>query len=99
MDTKSGFRLGFSTETCLLYLTDFIKDNVSKGLYVGTLLLDIQKAFDSVNHKILCENINAIGVDPGWFMSYLSGRLQTVTLNGVQSNPMDVTCGVPQENI
>ena len=52
---QSGFRPGFSTESCLMYLTDFIKDNISKGLYVGTLLLDVQKAFDSVNHEILCE--------------------------------------------
>ena len=96
---QSGFRPGFSTETCLIYLTDFIKENVSKGLYVGTLLLDVQKAFDSVNHDILCEKIKAIGIDPSWFKSYLSERLQTVTLNGVQSTPMEITCGVPQGSL
>ena len=46
-DYQSGFRPGYSTETCLIYLTDFIKENIAKGYYVGALLLDVQKAFES----------------------------------------------------
>ena len=53
--TQSGFRPGHSTETCLLHLTDYIKQQTAKGLYTGMLLLDVQKAFDSVNHSILCK--------------------------------------------
>ena len=58
-DYQSGFRPGFSTKSCLLYLTDFIKDNVAKGNYVGSLLLHVQKAFDILNHDILCEKKHA----------------------------------------
>ena len=50
---QSGFRPNNSTDTCLMYLTDLIKSEISKGNYVGMLLLDVQKAFDCVNHEIL----------------------------------------------
>ena len=43
---QSGFRSRFSTETCLTYLTDFIRYQTSEGLYTGAILLDLQKAFD-----------------------------------------------------
>ena len=61
---QSGFRPGFSTETCLIYLTDYIKTEISKGNYVGMLLLDVQKAFDSVNHEILCSKRECMGINP-----------------------------------
>ena len=95
-DYQSGFRPGFSTDTCLIHLTDFIKDKLSHGFYVGAVLLDVQKAFDSVNHTILCNKIAAIGIDPSWFISYLSHRKQTVMINETISEEMSITCGVPQ---
>ena len=52
---QSGFRRSFATESCLVYLHDYIRDEISKGKLVGMALLDVQKAFDSVNHKMLCE--------------------------------------------
>ena len=63
--------------------TDFIKHETSKGLYTGMIMLDLQKAFDTVDHLILCEKLRAIGVGSvNWFMSYLSGRNQFVQVNG-----------------
>ena len=59
---QSGFRSKFSTDTCLSYLTDFIKHETSKGLYIGMIMLDLQKAFDTVDHLILCEKLRAIGL-------------------------------------
>ena len=59
---QSGFRSKFSTDTCLSYLTDFIKHETSKGLYTGMIMLDLQKAFDTVDHLILCEKLRAIGL-------------------------------------
>ena len=50
---QSGFRNGYSTETCLINLSDFVRNEVSQGRFVGMVLLDLQKAFDTVNHEIL----------------------------------------------
>ena len=96
---QSGFRPRHSTETCLLHLTDYIKQQTAKGLYTGMLLLDVQKAFDSVNHSILCKKLYAMGIDPSWFTSYLSSRKQTVTINGISSEFLDLSCGVPQGSL
>ena len=87
---QSGFRPQTSTDTCLIYLTDWIKNEISKGKYVGMLLLDVQKAFDCVNHEILLKKLKAIGIDPTWFSSYLSNRKQCVMINGVVSGARDI---------
>lgn len=96
---QSGFRAGFSTDTCLIFLTDFIRTQLADGNYVGMLLLDVQKAFDSVNHKILCDKLEAMGIDSSWFKSYLSNRQQLVCIDGVTSDLQQLTCGVPQGSL
>ena len=97
---QSGFRKGHSTDTCLINLFDYIHCSLSEGDCVGMVLLDLQKAFDTVNHKILCEKLKLMGVGCiDWFLSYLSERKQFVTLNNTNSNFGLVTCGVPQGSI
>ena len=97
---QSGFRKQFSTDTCLINLMDYINKSISEGDYVGMVLLDLQKAFDTVNHTILCEKLKIMGVGcVEWFISYLSNRKQIVIVNNVKSSPGLVTCGVPQGSI
>ena len=54
-DCQSGFRSRYSTDTCSAYLTDYIKTQTSEGLNTGMVMLDLQKAFDAVDHYILCK--------------------------------------------
>ena len=53
-------------------------DEISKWKLVGMALLDVQKAFDSVNHEMLCEKIRLAGIEPDWVISYLEARKQMV---------------------
>ncbi len=99
---QSGFRGSYSTDTCLTYLTDHIRSQVAGGNYTGMVLLDLQKAFDTVDHEILCNKLQAMGIHEDsvkWFKSYLSQRQQIVSANQVDSMPMEITCGVPQGSI
>jgi hypothetical protein len=72
---------------------------ISKGNFVGLMMLDVQKAFDSVNHSMLCEKIRLAGIDNTWFKSYLSNRTQSVYVNDYLSVGKEINCGVPQGSI
>ena len=101
-DLQSGFRQAHSTESCLLYLTDLIKREVDNGKYCGMVMLDLQKAFDTVNHQILLYKLKAMGFKRealALIQSYLSDRSQMVETGGVLSEPKNITCGVPQGSI
>ena len=56
---------------------------------VGLVFIDLKKAFDTVDHDILCEKLEVYGVQQqelSWFRSYLSNREQFCRVNGVDSN-------------
>ena len=97
---QSGFRGGFSTNSSLVGLSDYIKQEMGYGKFVGMVLIDLQKAFDTVDHGILIEKLRAIGVGSvSWFSSYLSERRQCVDVAGTKSDFLPVSCGVPQGSI
>ena len=60
-ELQSGFRSSFSTDSCLIHLSDFIRKQQDKGYYTGMVILDLQKAFDTLNHKILLLKITGDG--------------------------------------
>ena len=66
------------------------------------MLIDLQKAFDTIDHSILLdkmEHFGIRGVARDWFCSYLSHREQSVPFNGSTSPHAIVRCGVPQGSI
>ena len=61
--------------------------------------LELQKAFDTVDHQILLTELNHYGirgVSNDWFNSYLSNRSQYVYINGYECGLAALNCGVPQ---
>ena len=70
----SGFRKCFSTDSCLFYLNNEIAAGFESGFYTGMILIDLQKAFNTVNHDILLKKIEFIGFSEEttkWFKSIL----------------------------
>ena len=99
---QSGFRKNYSTNLCLSYLSDKILKGFDSGLFTGMVLIDLQKAFDTINHDILLNKMYCFGFSEevvSWFRSYLSQRQFKVNINEVFSDPALVTCGVPQGSI
>ena len=99
---QSGFRRDFSTDTCLIHLSDYIRFQMDKGNFVGMVLLDLQKAFDTVDHDILLMKLELLGLSSDairWFRSYVSGRQQLVDVSGTFSSQANISCGVPQGSV
>ena len=98
---QSGFRLGHSTQSLLLRLTDSWYKSLDKGDYVGVVFLDISKAFDTVNHQLLLHKLQTqFHLSPSLLLeSYLHQRNQVVLANGSQSASGDIPSGVPQGSI
>ena len=97
-----GFREKHSTSHALLSLTESIKQSIDSGKVGCGIFLDLQKAFDTVNHKIVLDKLEHYGIRGNalkWFQSYLSGRTQYVTVNGHVSDPLPISSGVPQGSV
>ena len=97
-----GFRKNHSTTYLMYDLFDNIFDNKAKSCTPSIVFLDIRKAFDTVDHKILIEKLKFYGVDGIvilWIQSYLENRYQSTKFGGIESLFELILCGVPQGSI
>ena len=98
-DKQFGFRSKHSTTHALISLTESIKNDLDNKEIVSGIFIDLEKAFDTVNHSILCNKLNYYGFRGKFndlIKSYLTNRKQFVSINGYDSTKQDITCGVPQ---
>ena len=99
---QSGFCSLYSTLTALIEATNDWSINIDRGNLNGVVFIDLKKAFDTIDHEIILRKLTCYGFDIHtlkWFESYLSNRYQKCNVNGHLSNPLPVTCGVPQGSI
>ena len=70
---------------------------------MAVAFVDFRKAFDSVSHQVLLENLPTnfgICVQAlGWVASYLNGRKRYTVVNGYNSDTMPLSVGIPQESV
>ena len=97
-----GFQENHSIDHALVSLTESVKNTLDNKRLGCGIFIDLQRAFDTVNHKILLSKLEHYGICGcalEWFRSYLSDRKQYVSVNGKSSSLLTVSCGVPQGSV
>jgi hypothetical protein len=105
--SQFGFIRRRSTQDAILHFISSIYDDLEKGRVPVGVCYDLSKAFDSINHNLLLDKLQAYGITGrlhDWFRSYLTDRPTTFTQR--LPNGQDITCepimnniGVPQGSI
>ena len=97
-----GFRKGGSPELLLLSLTERWRLALDESKVIAVVFIDFQKAFDCVNHTVLMDKLHSIGISGSfydWLLNYLENRKQFVTVNGSNSELLEIDTGVPQGSL
>ena len=95
-----GFQERHSTEHAIVQLVDQIRNSFESKQYTLGVFVDLSKAFDTVNHKILIsklENYGIRGKNLLWFISYLTNRTQFIKYNNL--NTSKIVYSVPQRPV
>ena len=97
-----GFRKRHSTQHALMQLLRSWQKSLDEGKVVGTILMDLSKAYDCLPHDLLISKLSAYGVDFNSLClihSYLSNRFHRVRLGGIFSDWLCAKLGVPQGSV
>jgi len=100
--SQYGFRKAHSTQHAILDIVSTIQENMDGRLFSCGVFIDLKKAFDTVDHKILLHKLDHYGfrgVINKWFSSYLDGRTQTTQIGFYISKRQNTTCGVPHGSV
>ena len=98
-ETQYGFRKSKSTETALIDFTDYVHNGLTNKQNVGSIFMDLSKAFDVMDHSILktkLEHYGFRGKFLDYLMSFMKDREYFVYVNGFKSSTEIVNIGVPQ---
>ena len=101
-ENQHGFRSGRSCLSQLLLHYQDVLENLAEGQDVDVVYLDFSKAFDKVDHTILCGKLRRLGVGGDllrWLKEFLTNRVQFVAVDGALSENSRVISGVPQGSV
>lgn len=100
---QSAYRKNHSTETALIKVVNDILVSVDNNSDVLLILLDLSAAFDTIDHSFLLARLSSYFGFSGnvlhWYQSYLTGRHQSVMIDGTISSERRVVYGVPQGSV
>ena len=97
-----GYRKGFSTQYALIELIEKLKKSLDSRGYSGVVLMDLSKAFDTLNHALMIAKLHAYGFDRSslnLIHSYLTQRWHRTKINTSFSTWKHLLTGVPQGSI
>ena len=97
-----GYRKGYSPQHALIGMLEKRRMSIDKGGYGGGVLMDLSKAFDTLNHDLLIAKLYAYGYGKDalkLIKSYLSNRWQRVKINESYSSWTALLVGVPQGSV
>ena len=97
-----GYRKEYSTQTALISMLEKWKLSIDNKGFSGGVLMDLSKAFDTINHQLLLAKLHAYGFSKqalAIICSYLSNRKQRIKINNVFSSWKDLILGVPQGSV
>ncbi len=100
--SQYGFREGHSTEFAALEMIDRVVQQMDNDEIPINIFLDLSKAFDTLDHKILLHKLKHYGIKDKslkLFQSYLFDRKQFVEYDGTKSDTLSITTGVPQGSV
>lgn len=101
-DNQFGFQAGHSTDHAIVKLVNEISKAFDENKYMLGIFIDLSKAFDTVDHKILLEKLKNYGINNSnirWFERYLSNRKQYISFDGGSASYKTIICGIPQGSI
>jgi hypothetical protein len=101
-NNQYGFRNNMDTQSAIIHKHQYITEQLSNNNQPITLYLDITRAFESVNHKLLIYKLKAINLDNQLlklFTNYLNNRTQTTIINSCTSKKLMIKTGFPQGSI
>ena len=96
------FRQNLSTSLAIIDLIEEMSSQIDKRSITIGVFIDLKKAFDTIDHKILLNKLEIYGIRGvvlNWLKSYLSDRKQFVKFNDSDSDELTIQCGIPQGSI
>ena len=101
-ESQYGFHECRSTDHAILDIVNKIQSYMDKGMFSCGVFIDLQEAFDIVDHAILLQKLfhyGVRGIVNDWFSSYLINRVQTTQIGSHVSEKQNTLCGVPQGSV
>ena len=97
-----GYRKGYSTQRALIRLIEKWKTSLDNKGFAAAILMDLSKAFDTIDHDLLIAKLHAYGFSRSALKlvkNYLSDRWQRTKVNSSFSSWSELLQGVPQGSV
>ena len=99
---QCGFQKGFNGQHCLLTMAEKWSKTLDEGGETGTVLTNLSKVFDCIDHNLLIAKLNAYGFEKRsleFIHSYFTNRKQKTKVDSAFSSWETLFSGLPQGSI